>query len=163
VDLYLVRHAEAAPLGESGVTDDADRFLTSRGQEQARKVAEGLHRHGIHLGAVVSSPLLRARQTAEEMLHSLPQPGPQLQVSEDLAPQGKRKRLRRLLEDLGTDQVALVGHQPDLGELAGWLIGSRKAQVDISKAGIACIHCEDGLGKGKGWLAWLVTPDWLGG
>jgi phosphohistidine phosphatase len=159
MDLYLVRHAEAAALGENGVTEDADRSLTSKGQEQARKLAAGLHRRGIRFGAIVTSPLLRARQTAEAMAKALPQPAPQLQTSDDLAPEGKRKRLKRLLAELAADQVALVGHQPDLGELAAWLIGSRKAQLDIAKAGVACIHLENGVGKGKGSLTWLVTPE----
>jgi phosphohistidine phosphatase len=162
VDLYLVRHAEAAALGENGVTEDADRSLTSRGQEQARKLAAGLHRRGIRFGAIVTSPLLRARQTAEAMAGALPQPAPQLQTSDELAPDGKRKRLKRLLGDLATDQIALIGHQPDLGDLAAWLIGSRKAQLDIAKAGVACIHLENGVGKGKGSLAWLVTPELVG-
>jgi phosphohistidine phosphatase len=159
VDLYLIRHAEAAALGDNGVTEDADRSLTSRGQEQARKLAAGLNRRGIRFAAIVTSPLLRARQTAEAMVGGLPQPAPQLQTSDELAPAGKRKRIKRLLAELPADQVALVGHQPDLGELAAWLIGSRKAQLDIAKAGVACIHLEDGVGKGKGSLAWLVTPE----
>jgi phosphohistidine phosphatase SixA len=49
---------------------------------------------------------------------------------------------------------------PDLNDYAGWLIGSKKAQVDLAKAGIACVHFEDEPDKGAGVLTWLVTPQW---
>jgi phosphohistidine phosphatase SixA len=58
--------------------------------------------------------------------------------------------------------MALVGHQPDLGFYAGWLIGSKSAQVDLAKAGVARITCDDKPGKGRGMLIWLVTPEWFG-
>jgi phosphohistidine phosphatase len=162
LDLYLIRHADAAALGEGGIIDDASRPLTARGEEQARKVATGLQRHGIQLGAVVSSPLLRARQTAEGIVGELPEPQPQVRITEDLAPGGKRRKLGRFLKELGSQSVALVGHQPDLGMLAAWLIGSKKAEIDFAKAGVACIRCEVGAGRVKGSLVWLVTPEWLG-
>jgi phosphohistidine phosphatase len=161
VDLYLIRHADAAPLGEGGVSRDEDRPLTDRGREQARRLPSGFRARGIQLGLVLSSPLLRARQTAEEMLREWPHPAPELRVCTALAPGAKRRKLSRFLNELGSDHVALVGHQPDLGEYAAWLIGSKKAQIDLAKAGVAYIACEQGLGKGDGRLAWLVTPDWM--
>jgi phosphohistidine phosphatase len=161
VDLYLIRHADAVPLGEGGFTEDADRPLTETGQEQAKQLAIGLRQKGVHLSMVLTSPLLRARQTAEGMLSAWQDAGPELRVCEDLAPGGKRRRLSRFLKDLGQDRVALVGHQPDLGEYAAWLIGSKKAQIDLAKAGVAYIACPQGAGKGEGTLTWLVTPDWL--
>jgi phosphohistidine phosphatase SixA len=65
-----------------------------------------------------------------------------------------------MLNDLNEDAVALVGHMPDLAEFAAWLIGSRKTQLDLDKAGVACIRCQEGLDKGDGMLLWLVTPQW---
>jgi phosphohistidine phosphatase SixA len=53
-----------------------------------------------------------------------------------------------------------VGHQPDLGEWTAWLIGSKKAHIDLAKAGVAFLACPDGTRKGGGSLVWLVTPDW---
>ena len=87
---------------------------------------------------------------------------PPLRFCDELAPGGKRRRLARFINELGADQAALIGHQPDLGEFAAWLIGSKKAQIDLAKAGVACIHCEQRLDKGEGTLGWLVTPDWYG-
>jgi len=158
----LIRHADEAPLGEGGVTEDADRPLTKKGQEQARRLASGFHAKGIRLGMVLTSPLLRARQTAERMLQEWTNPVPELRVCQELAPEGKRRKLSRFLRELGSDQVALVGHEPDLGKYVAWLIGSKKAQLDLAKGGVAHVICEQEPGKGKGTLAWLVTPEWLG-
>lgn len=162
MDLFLIRHADALALGERGITHDENRPLSESGETQSRVVGAGLRRHGIRLNKIVTSPLLRARQTAEEILRVWSPPLPEVLVSPELAPEGRRKKLSRFLEGLGADSVALVGHQPDLGELTAWLIGSRKAQVDFAKAGVAHIACPDGPGKGLGTLLLLLTSDWFG-
>lgn len=161
MDLYLIRHAEAAPLGE-GITDDAERPLTDKGQAQAKSVAAGLQKRGVQLNAVITSPLLRARQTAEGLLKAWSAPAPALHVCDALAPSGKRGKVSKFVTDLKSDVIAVVGHAPDLDQLAGWLIGSKKAQIHLEKAGVACIVCEDDVGKGSGTLSWLVSPEWLG-
>ncbi len=162
MEIYVIRHADALALGERGITNDEDRPLSERGETQARVVGSGLRKRGIKLSTIVTSPLLRARQTAEEMLRVWTPPSPEIHVCPELAPAGKRKKLARFLKDLGGDEVALVGHQPDLGELTAWLIGSRKAHLDLSKAGVAHVSCPDGPGKGRGTLVLLLTPDWFG-
>jgi len=161
MELYLIRHADAAPVGQNGVLDDALRPLTPKGQEQSKAVGHGLVRRGVRVPMVVASPLLRARQTAEGIAQALAEPGLELRTCEELAPGGKRKRLRRFLKDLSLDAVALVGHEPNLGEFAAWLIGSKKARVDLAKAGVACIHFDGCVAKGEGRLLWLVTPEWF--
>jgi phosphohistidine phosphatase len=162
VELYLIRHAEAVPVGEGGVVDDAERPLTESGRLQARSLARILASKNIRFDAVLTSPLARAKETAEEIVQSLPVPIPALQVCDHLAPGGKRKRLARSLEKLGFFKVGLVGHQPDLEYFAAWLIGSRKAQIVLEKAGIAYIPCYEKVLKGQGTLGWLMTPEWLG-
>lgn len=159
MELYLIRHAEAAPLGTGGVTQDEDRPLTARGQEQAQGLAAGLRKHGVRLGVVLTSPLLRARQTAEGILQHWPDPAPELRVCDALVPDVRPRKLSRAIAALGADVVALVGHQPDLGLYAAWLLGSRKIRIDLPKAGIACFHCPEGPGKGDGQLEWLVPPE----
>jgi phosphohistidine phosphatase len=161
MDLYLIRHAEAVPLGEGGISDDADRPLTEQGHEQTRLVAEGLQKHGVRLGRLVSSPLLRARQTAQGLLHQAPPPVPALEVRGELAPGQKRRKLVKYLLGLDSETVGLVGHNPDLSELIGWFIGDRKVGVDLAKAGVACIHFPEKAGKGLGTLTWLVPPEWF--
>ncbi len=161
MDLYFIRHADAVPLGEQGITQDEDRPLTDLGLEQARTVASGLQRHGIRLDLVLSSPLVRARQTAEGILRQWTLPAPELRFCDQLIPGARSKRLARYLKDLDGNSFGLVGHMPDLAEHAAWLIGSKRAQLDIAKAGIAHIHCDDKPAKGAGTLQWLVTPEWL--
>jgi phosphohistidine phosphatase len=160
MDLYVIRHAEAQPLGKGGIEDDADRPLTEAGHAQCGKVAKALERQGVHLERLVTSPLLRARQTADDLLQGLASPKPGLHICDQLAPGGKRRKLTRFLRGLGAQSIAVVGHMPDLAIYAAWLIGSRKAQIDLAKAGVACIHFEDEVGKGDGALVWMVTPQW---
>ena len=161
MDVYLIRHGEAVARGENGSTDDADRALTDRGREQTRALARALQAHGVHVDEVVTSPLVRARQTAEELAQALGLPGDKLAECPDLGPGGKPRKLTRFLRGLNAGSVAIVGHQPDLGQYAAWLIGSKKAQVELSKSGAAFVHCESGLGKGEAQLIWLVTPEWF--
>ena len=161
MNLYLIRHAEAVPLGESGITEDAARPLTATGQAQVKSLASGLKHQGIYPTVVLASPLLRSRQTAEGLVAEFAAPAPEVRICEDLAPGGKRRRISRCVKDLGAESVALVGHEPDLSELAAWLIGSKKAALDLAKAGVACVKCKAGPGKLRGSLVWLVTPQWL--
>jgi phosphohistidine phosphatase len=161
MDLYLIRHARAARLGENNVTEDADRPLTSDGEEQARQVAAGLRRKGVSLERVLTSPLVRARQTADLIVQGWGDGAPELKETELLAPGLRPRKLARYLAGTGGEGVALVGHQPDLGELAAWLIGSKKAQLDFAKGGVAHIHCETAPDKGAGTLVWLVPPEWF--
>ena len=158
----MIRHAEAAPLGEGGVTDDANRPLTPKGEQQARSVAAGLQQRGVMLDRIICSPLLRARQTAEGLVQAWSKPAPELRVCEELAPGGKRKRVARFLKRLACDKVAVVGHQPDLDLFAAWLIGSRRARLNLAKAGVAYIRCDGDPGKGDGELIWMAPPEFLG-
>ncbi len=157
--LYLIRHAEAVPHGDPNYEDD-DRPLTDEGRDEARRLGATLASHGVRFDRVLSSPLPRARQTAEEMLSVLPDPKPELQLADELTPGAKRRKIDRLLLKYDEPAIALVGHQPDLGEYAGRLIGSKKASVEFQKSGIACIACEEAPGKGSGSLLWLLTPTW---
>lgn len=161
MELYLVRHAEAIRLGEQGVTEDEERTLTKKGEEQARKVGAGLAGRGVKPEVILASPLVRARQTAELLAAKWPK-APELQVCPALAPGRKRRKLARVVNDLAREHVVLVGHEPDLGAWAGWLIGGKKARIELPKAGVAYLHCPYGVEKGGGTLIWLVPPEWLG-
>lgn len=163
MDLYIIRHADAVALGERGVTKDADRPLSAEGEAQSRTVSVALQRKGIRLNKVLTSPLLRARQTAENMLRDWSAPAPELVMCDELAPGVRPRKLARFLRKINEQSVALVGHQPDLSEWAAWLIGGKKAQIDFAKSGVAYIICGDPPRKRAGVLIWLLTPDWLRG
>ncbi|MCI0683899.1 MAG: phosphohistidine phosphatase SixA [Gemmataceae bacterium] len=159
MELFLIRHADAAPLGERGVTDDADRPLTAKGEAQAASIGKALQRRGIVLDKLIASPLLRAQQTANIMVRHL-QPAPEVTTSEALAPGVKPRKTAKLLRSVDGERIGLVGHMPDVAEWAGWLIGAKKAEIDVAKAGIVCIECGELPNKGMGTLRWLVTPEW---
>lgn len=161
MNLYVIRHADAQPLGE-GIPDDAARPLTDQGEAQARELARGLQQHGVRLAVLASSPLLRARQTAEGLLRGWSLPAPALQIWDELAPGLKPKKLSKRLRGAAVDDIGLVGHMPDLADYLAWLLGSKKAQLDLAKSGVAHVVVPDKPRKGGGTLVWLVTPAWLG-
>ncbi len=161
MELYLIRHAEAHPLSNGAVQDDADRALTDAGHVQVQGLAAALQKHGVHLDQVVSSPLLRARQTAEGLMQGWKTPLPELLLCDALAPDSaKSRKVTKFLLKLTANAVALVGHMPELAEYAAWLVGSKKVQLAIAKSGIARIDCDGVPDKGSGTLTWLVTPEW---
>jgi phosphohistidine phosphatase len=162
VDIYVIRHADAVHVGEMGATTDAERPLSPAGEAQARAVAAALQRQGVALDAIVTSPLRRAQQTAEGIARGWAAPAPEVRTCDELAPGLKHKRLARYLRDLGASHVAVVGHEPDLSALVAWLIGSKKAQVEMAKAGVAYVACSGEPRKAGGNLVWLVTPEWMG-
>jgi phosphohistidine phosphatase len=162
VDLYLIRHADALALGERGVTEDEARPLSEKGEGQAQAAARALQRVGITFDRLLTSPLLRARQTAELMLKTWDQSTSVVETCDALAPGTKPRKLSRFLIKQEGERFGLVGHMPHLAEVAAWLVGSKKAQIEIAKAGVAYLHCGDAPGKGLAVLQWLVTPDWYG-
>jgi phosphohistidine phosphatase len=109
--LVLVRHADAAPG-----TPDELRTLTPEGFEQARALGERLRAEGVRPDAVLSSPLLRARQTAEALGFGEPE------ADDRLAPGATPEAVREAIEGRG-ETVVVVGHQPDCGRVAASLTG----------------------------------------
>jgi phosphohistidine phosphatase len=159
MDLILIRHAEATPRGSDGIADE-DRPLTDAGHAQAKALAAALKAHHIHVNKVVTSPLLRARQTAEGLVESWSDPKPELLDLDDLEPGGKPKKVTRHLMALEGDAIAVVGHEPDLTTYVGWLIGEKKVQLELAKSGAAVVHFDGTPAKGAGVLTLLLTPTW---
>ncbi len=158
MDLYLIRHAEAAPRDTPGYEDDWSRPLTEAGREQARRLGMLFRRLELRLDVVVTSPLLRARETADVFVPQLSEPRPKVEVFDEVGGNMRPKRVARYLEEIDKSALALVGHQPTLGGFLAWLIGSKKTRIELDKAGVAWVTCES-LEKGGGVLQWLVTPD----
>jgi phosphohistidine phosphatase len=111
VRLVLIRHAEAA----EGSPDEL-RALTPEGHEQARRLGEQLRADGIEPDAVLSSPLLRARETAAELGFG------QYEARDELAPGATVDDVRAVVAGRG-ETVAVIGHQPDCGQIAAALSG----------------------------------------
>ena len=161
MELYLIRHAEAAPVGEKGVEDDTERPLTKKGETQSEKLGKFFKEHGLVLDKLFASPLVRARQTAELMLPALRQSKLAVETTDALMPGAKPRKLAKFLQSVQGERIGMVGHLPHIAVWAAWLIGGKKAQIDIAKAGVACIACGEMPGKALGTLQWLITPEWF--
>jgi phosphohistidine phosphatase len=159
--LYLIRHAEAVELGSPGATRDFDRPLTPHGRDQARALADAFVRLHLLVDAVVASPLVRAHQTAVELL-SVWQPDGRTVTCDQLAPERlKPGKLSDFLAAVPGDHIAVVGHMPELGGYAEWLVGATEGSVPLAKAAAACIAFKGDPAKATGKLHWVVTPDWF--
>ena len=112
--LYLVRHAKAEP-GEP----DELRTLSKRGREQAREVGERFASEGVRPDVVLSSPLLRARETADAIAKAT---GTTVETDERLAPGATAEGVRSTVAGRG-ETVVVVGHQPDCGQIAASISG----------------------------------------
>jgi len=160
VELYLIRHAEAVPIGEQGITTDEERPLTKNGNQQSEAAAKALTTQGVSLCRVYTSPLVRARQTAEILVKTWAKPELIMETCDHLAPGGKPRKLSKYVQKLGGERIGLVGHMPDLGDYAAWLLGNKRAQIDLAKAGVLLITCDEMPSKGGGVLQWMVSPEW---
>jgi phosphohistidine phosphatase len=155
-ELYLIRHGLAAERGEAW-PDDTKRPLTERGMSRLRRGARGLARLGVSLDAVLTSPLVRARQTAEIVAGAF-DPHPPLVNVDGLAPGGGYQAVLADLEKHSRRaRIALVGHEPGIGELAARLIGTRHP-VEFKKGAICRIDLETLPPGGPGSLRWFLTP-----
>ena len=158
--LYLIRHAEAVGRGSPGAGREFDRALTAHGHAQTRALAEAFARLKLTVDEVVSSPLVRAYQTATGLL-DVWRPGARPVTHDALAPDRlKPGKLSEFLAERGS-AVAAVGHMPDLGAYAEWLLGAPADSIQLAKAAAACIEFKSDPAKGEGKLLWLVPPDFL--
>ena len=160
-ELYLIRHGLAEERGEAW-PDDTKRPLTERGMSRMRKAVRGLARLGVSIDVVLTSPLVRARQTAEIIAGGF-NPRPQLVSVDALALDGSYQAVLADLEKHAKrTRIALVGHEPGIGELAARLIGTRHP-VEFKKGAICRIDLETVPPAGPGTLRWFLTPKILRG
>jgi phosphohistidine phosphatase len=160
--LYIVRHAIAVPRGTLGIRDD-DRTLTEEGMAKMRKNAAGLRALNYLPELILSSPLPRARQTAEILLEAF-EKKIDLKIAPALAPSGERVELYREVRryEKKLKSLMLVGHQPSLGEIAGEIaFGSPECYVNFKKGGACAIEWESIRGAPGGIMLSLLTPSIL--
>jgi phosphohistidine phosphatase len=157
--LYLVRHAIAAERGEKW-PDDTKRPLTHKGRARMRQAVQGLDALGVTIDLVLTSPLVRAHQTAEILAEELDS-SPDIAVLDALAPDHRPIDVATALATQPRRaSIALVGHEPDLGELAAWLIGT-KEPLPFRKGGVCLIEAPV-LPPGRNCtLIWFATPKML--
>src|SRR5262245_33861610 len=158
-ELYLVRHAIAAERG-SEWPDDTKRPLTERGINRFKEVVKGLRHLDIAVDEIFTSPLVRARQTAELLAAGLDGKAP-VKVLDALAPgHTSASVMTQLARVAKRRRVALVGHEPDLGELAAHLIGAGRA-LAFKKGGVCRIDIGSLSSRRAGSLIWFFPPNVL--
>jgi phosphohistidine phosphatase len=159
LELYLIRHGVAAERGEE-FPDDSKRPLTSEGIARLRKEAKAIEGLGVGFDQILSSPLLRARQTADVFAEEL-KAKPPIANTDALTPAGSPGAvIQELGKHMRKARIALVGHEPNMGELAAFLIGA-KVPLPFKKGAICRIDFSVFPPKGKGELCWFVTPKML--
>ncbi len=162
IKLYFIRHGIAAE--PENYPQDEDRPLTDKGQKKTRQVAQRLRELDLTVDLILTSPLLRAHQTAlilQEMGLT-----PEVKLSTSLAPGGDINNWLSWLtqwRSQGGTHLGLVGHQPDLGHWAEILIwGEMRERLVLKKAGIVglnLLHSGDSVGNSE--LFWLTSPKLL--
>jgi phosphohistidine phosphatase len=157
MELLLVRHAIAFERDPKRWRDDRERPLSPRGIARARKAAAGLKRLTQAPARVLSSPLLRTRQTAAILTQVAG--WPQAVPAARLAPGTRPEELLAWLASAGTARVAAVGHEPDLSGLLAVCLGSGKpAALGFKKMAVALVRFRGAARAGGGRLAWFASP-----
>ena len=155
-ELYLIRHAIAAERGEDWPDDDK-RPLTERGVARFKESVAGLKELDVVVDEIFTSPLVRAKQTAELLAAGL-SGKPSVKILDALAPgHTPTSVLAQLARAAKRRRIVLVGHEPDLGELAAHLIGAGRA-LPFKKGGACRIDVESLTSRRAGALTWFVPP-----
>ena len=155
-EIYLIRHAVAEERSEKW-PDDTKRPLTDDGMSRMRKSIRGLSRLGVSFDIVLTSPLVRTKQTAEIAAAGV-SPRASIVAVDSLAPDGTSAAVIADLEKHAKKtRIALVGHEPNIGELAARLIGWRHA-IEFKKGAVCRVDLATLPPSGPGDLRWLLTP-----
>jgi phosphohistidine phosphatase len=156
--VYLVRHAIAADMGPAW-RSDAERPLTEEGIDRWKRQVRGLREFEVSIDHVLTSPYVRARQTAELLAAGL-RPEPVMTDCPALRPGGRFEDLMRdagAVFHAGASSIALVGHEPSIGSIAGRLIGATHP-IPFKKGAVCRVNFDGSPGPGAGWLAWFLPP-----
>ena len=155
--LYLLRHGIAEDKSVKGT--DAARELTGKGKTELRRVVKVASKAGVKPSLILTSPLVRARQTAE-----IAQDG--LGVKEDLletttlVPEGPPHMVWAELSDHRKQpSLMLVSHNPLMEQLLAFLLGTPTLRFDFAKGAVVALEIENFRGEPDGVLQWILTPD----
>ena len=160
MNVLVIRHAIAEDRRRFARTcdDDGLRPLTPRGRRRMRSGSRGLRRVAPKVDALATSPLVRAVQTAEIL--STAYRGLKVVKLPCLAPGAPAQALLKWLQShKHGSTVALVGHEPDLGVFAGWLLtGLQESFVRLKKGGALLLELKEQVRPGRARLVWSLAP-----
>jgi len=153
VEVYLLRHADAGNP-DKWTGDDADRPLSPKGRRQAERLGRFLARNGFKPNAILTSPKVRAHQTAELVAAAL---GTRVETDHRLGMAVDIDLLSKIVAESGGQRVVLVGHDPDMSDLAAELMGAQ--YLPLKKGALARFDATLPLQPAGAQLRWLVPPD----
>jgi len=158
MNLYIIRHAIAVNEGTAEF-EDSQRPLTDKGRKKMRQIARGLHALGVEFDLILSSPYLRAQETAE-VLGDVFKMKKKILFSESLLPEAEpEKVIAEINESHTVDSLALVGHEPHLSSLIGLLTsGNVNIDMTLKKGGVCHLSADDLHHEHRATLGWLLTP-----
>ncbi len=154
--LYLVRHGIAVDPTDPKSPPDPERPLTPRGIQKTRSAALVLRALGTKPDVILSSPYVRALQTAEIFAEALGYAPEKIRQSESLRPSEDPAEIMREIARLRVGEVACFGHAPHLDMTVAQLAGARGPVTQLKKAGTACF--EQAAAHGRWELLWILTP-----
>ena len=139
------------------VEKDSERPVTPEGRAEMQKIARSLKAAGLQADRIFTSPLRRARETAEIAAKILNIPT--LEEWDELKPDGSKAELYRKLAKLEQDsRPSLVGHEPYLSSMIGEIIGTTGARLVLKKGGLGKVRITSFTPRISGELRWLLTP-----
>jgi phosphohistidine phosphatase len=159
MNLYIVRHAIAVERGAPGYDDDSQRPLTDAGRRKMKKIVKGLHQLDMELDVILTSPYVRAHDTALLLAKEFEMKD-KVALSDNLIPPGNFESLiNEIHEKYDVNNLALVGHEPMLSSLVSWLTtGNTGMKVALKKGGVAYLSADNLYQDGRATLNWLLTP-----
>jgi phosphohistidine phosphatase len=159
MNLYIVRHAIAVQRGTTGAEDDSQRPLTDAGRKKMKKIVKGLAQLGTEFDVILSSPYVRARDSAKILAKEFGMKG-NLAFSDNLIPPGNfEKLITEIHDNYDVNSLALVGHEPMLSSLISWLTtGNTDMKISLKKGGVAYLTADNLYQDGRAILHWLLTP-----
>ncbi|HKW97797.1 MAG TPA: histidine phosphatase family protein [Bryobacteraceae bacterium] len=161
MQIHLLRHGSAEDIPAGGA--DADRRLTHEGRDQLRRVLERAHAVGIVPSIILSSPLVRAVETAELAAKGLGSAA-RVILTDSLLPSASPVQVWGEIRRRSNEtQILLAGHEPLLSRLAAHLLGVEALRLEMRKAMLLRIDMDDFGAVPHGTLKWVLPPEVLGG
>ncbi len=160
MNISLIRHGEAEDIGGK-IKTDTDRPLTDQGIRDIRQIAKAMDRLGMGFTAILSSPIERARKTAEIIAEVLKSKD-LLKFTESLSiPPSRTGLLQELKQFTKDDHILLVGHEPNMGMLTAYFLGNDKMMVNFKKGSLCKIEVLRFHPTPRGELKWFMSPKQL--
>src|SRR2546428_5364331 len=161
MQLYIVRHGIAVDREDPKCPPDPERYLTEEGVEKTKQVVKGVAALGVTADLFLTSPYVRATQTAEVFASALDYAKQKIRRTDLLLPGAEPSLLfRELAKEKQASSDFLFGHAPQLDDLIATALGSKKHLTALKKAGVALIELKR-VSPPIGVLVWLATPKLL--